>query len=66
MARIGEADDLPRCSTITPCVLHSVAVVLEFTGAHLGAKFTSGRGDVKISREWMVLMVRVGDGAGKG
>jgi hypothetical protein len=48
------------------CVLHSVAVVLEFTGAHLGAKFTTGRRDVQTSHGVMVLMARVGDGAGKG
>ena len=49
MATIAAADSLPRCSTKTACVLHPVAVVLKFTGAHLGAKFTTGRHDGKTS-----------------
>lgn len=46
MATVAAVNSFPRCSTTTACVL---AVVLKFTGAHLGAKFTTGRHDGKTS-----------------
>jgi hypothetical protein len=63
MATSFRADNLPSCSALTACVLHSVTVVLKSTGVHLGAKVTFGHRGVKMPRqvggvdgwEWAVM-----------